>query len=149
MRENSYWASHFARGSMVQLASAMATFSLRSNVNTVLVWEAHTQWLWPAQPAPKHEELCASQHWMHLHDHHVFCTRPYRSDQSDALGHKWHIFLHNKHRRTKVESKTGAVELAELSHIQYWNIPVNIFLGVEWRESKYNSLALIHNYLKL
>ena len=79
----------------------------------------------------------------------MFFARPYRSDQSDALGHKWHIFLHNKHRRTKVESKTGAVELAELSHIQYWNIPVNIFLGVEWRESKYNSLALIHNYLKL
>ena len=31
MTENSYWASRFARGSVVQLASAMAMFSLHSN----------------------------------------------------------------------------------------------------------------------
>ena len=77
--------THFARGSVAQLASA-----------STMIREAHTIMLGPVH---KREVLCASQHWMHLHDHHVFCMRPYHSDQSDALGHKWTLsekyFLYN------------------------------------------------------
>ena len=68
MTENSYWDSRFARSSVVQLASAMVTFLLCSNVDSILVREAHTRWPWKAQPSPKCEAHSALQHWMHLHD---------------------------------------------------------------------------------
>ena len=85
--ENSYRASRFARGSVAQLLSVMAMFLLHLNVDICVrgscLAATHT-----AQLACKHEVLCASQHWMHLHDHHAFCTRPHRCDQSDVLRHK-------------------------------------------------------------
>ena len=46
-----FWASRFAGGLVVQLASAMATFSFRLNVDSMLAQEACAQWPWPTQPA--------------------------------------------------------------------------------------------------
>ena len=68
---------------MAQHASAMAAFfALLKRIRDTGArererLEARAQC--PAGPACEHKALCTSQ--MHLH---VFCTWPYRSDQSDA-----------------------------------------------------------------
>ena len=70
---------------MAQLASAVATFSLRLKV---VAREACTWWPWLAQPAQSTRCYALRNIECVSLTNHVFCTQPYRSDQSDALGHK-------------------------------------------------------------
>ena len=69
---------------VAQLVSAMAKFSLRLNVHTGTRGSRSVAVASPA--GSKCKALCASQCISMTITNHIFCTRPYCSDQSDELG---------------------------------------------------------------
>ena len=87
--------------SVAQLVSAMATFSLCSNVDSILAREARTQCGRgrPGPAGPEREALCATQHWMHLHDkpcllHTALSIRPIRCvmTQNDTFWKTFYVY---------------------------------------------------------
>ena len=101
----------FARGLMAQCASAMAAFSLRSNVSAILrVRMRGSQLVLSVRPAQLTSARRFAPRECIATTNHVYCTRPYCSDQSDALWHKqlcpdilmtitymWNTYLYSKH----------------------------------------------------